>query len=81
MLATDPTKSLQEWLEQHSQALGATVLKRFGLKLPFLFKACVEQSMALLSISCATALLHKPVLISVDAGFVCGNSAVHSISS
>jgi len=38
MLAADPTTSLQDWLEQHSQALGPTVLKRFGLKLPFLFK-------------------------------------------
>ena len=40
MLAADPTVSLQTWLEQHSEALGATVLKRFGLKLPFLFKVC-----------------------------------------
>ncbi len=38
MLAADPATSLQDWLEQHSQALGPTVLKRFGLKLPFLFK-------------------------------------------
>ena len=38
MLAADPATSLQNWLEQHSQALGPTVLKRFGLKLPFLFK-------------------------------------------
>ena len=38
MLAADPTTSLQSWLEQHPQALGPGVLKRFGLKLPFLFK-------------------------------------------
>ncbi len=38
MLAAAPATSLQDWLEQHSQALGPTVLKRFGLKLPFLFK-------------------------------------------
>lgn len=38
MLASDPSVSLQDWLEQQPQALGAIVLKRFGLKLPFLFK-------------------------------------------
>lgn len=38
MLASDPSISLQDWLEQHPQALGAVILKRFGLKLPFLFK-------------------------------------------
>ncbi len=42
MLAADPTTSLQEWLEKHSQALGSTVLKRFGLKLPFLFKVSLQ---------------------------------------
>lgn len=44
MLATNPAISLQDWLEQHSQALGATVLKRFGLKLPFLFKVGQKQA-------------------------------------
>ena len=41
MLAAHPATSLQGWLEKHSEALGATVLKRFGLKLPFLFKVCL----------------------------------------
>ncbi|DBB10958.1 TPA: hypothetical protein ACH3X3_007410 [Trebouxia sp. C0006] len=50
MLAADPTTSLQDWLEQHSQALGPTVLKRFGLKLPFLFKVLsVETALSIQS--------------------------------
>lgn len=50
MLAADPATSLQNWLEQHSQALGPTVLKRFGLKLPFLFKVLsVETALSIQS--------------------------------
>ncbi|KAF6224674.1 hypothetical protein HO173_012915 [Letharia columbiana] len=50
MLAAHPATSLQDWLEKHSQALGATVLKRFGLKLPFLFKVLsVETALSIQS--------------------------------
>lgn len=50
MLAAHPATSLQDWLETHSQALGATVLKRFGLKLPFLFKVLsVETALSIQS--------------------------------
>jgi len=69
MLAVDPTTSLQDWLEQHSQALGPTVLKRFGLKLPFLFKvpACIAIHQLLLCnlLDSAVSAAECAVLISV----------------
>ncbi|KAL3142181.1 hypothetical protein ABBQ38_002533 [Trebouxia sp. C0009 RCD-2024] len=50
VLAANTTISLQDWLEQHPQALGATVLQRFGLKLPFLFKVLsVETALSIQS--------------------------------
>ena len=72
MLATDPTTSLQEWLEQHSQALGATVLERFGLKLPFLFKVLL---LSLLYSVCH----HFAMPVPMPTGSVSGNSFVHSV--
>ena len=83
MLAINTAISLQEWLEQHSQALGATVLKRFGLKLPFLFKVGQKQAPVVrpeVYFTHAAAPYVQTVKHTLNTGLVCGDSTVHSIS-
>lgn len=70
-LAVEPSKTLKEWIQANPSALGDTVLKRFGVDLPYLFKVGQQHHGATGPV-CA-----KPAL-SLASGTEFGQQLMHS---